>query len=73
MDSLQKSEVTEGGEVTFGIVQDSLDEDGILGQSLGHQQDALLDAVAAQQRPAARPLMLCDGDKQGANVRTRQR
>lgn len=43
----------EKGGVTFGVVQDPLDKDGILGESLGHQQDAFLDAMAAQQRPAA--------------------
>lgn len=54
----QRSQGKEKGEVTFGVVQDPLDEDRILGQSLGHQQDALLDAMAAKQRPAAGTLII---------------
>lgn len=54
----QRSHGEEKGGVTFGVVQDPLKEDGILGESLGHEQDALLDAMAAQQRPAAGTLIL---------------
>lgn len=35
---------------TFGVVEDSLDEDGVLCESLCHQQDTFLDAVTTQQR-----------------------
>lgn len=46
---------------TFGVVQDSLDENWILGDSLRHQQDALLDTMATQQRPTTGALSVCGG------------
>lgn len=39
-----------GRRVTFSVVEDSLDEDGVLCESLCHQQDALLNTMTTQQR-----------------------
>lgn len=41
---------------TSGVLQDVLDQDGVLGDPLGHQQNALLDAMATQQRVPTQPL-----------------
>lgn len=57
------SQSEDKGGVTFGVVQDPLHEDGVLGEPLGDQQDALLDAMATQQRPTTGTLILEDKDK----------
>lgn len=66
----QSSQGEEKGEVTFGVVQDSLEKNWILGESLGHQQNALLNSMAAQQRPAASTLIF--HETQRAEVTDRQ-
>lgn len=48
----------QGCEITFSVVQDSLDQDWVLGESLCNQQDALLDAVTTQQRTPTGPLSI---------------
>ena len=48
----------QGSGVTFGVVEDPLDDDGVLCDSLGHQQDAFLDAMTTQQRAAADTLSI---------------
>lgn len=47
----------DSGVRTFGVVQDPLNENGVLGDPLGDQQDALWDAVTTQQRTAAGALV----------------
>lgn len=46
-----------GWSLTFGVVQDPLDQNWVFGDPLGDQQDALLDAMATQQRTATNPLI----------------
>ena len=41
---------------TFCVVQDTLNEDWVLGDALCDQQDAFLDAMATQQGSPANPL-----------------
>lgn len=42
--------------LTLGVVKDTLDEYGVLGDTLSDQQDALLDAMATQQVTPTHPL-----------------
>lgn len=46
-----------GRSLTFGVVQDPLDQNRVFGDPLGDQQDALLDAMATQQRTTTNPLI----------------
>lgn len=43
--------------LTLGVVQDTLNQDWILGDSLSYQQDALLDTMATQQGSPTPPLI----------------
>ena len=54
--SCGRGPVSPGSAPTFGVVQEPLHEDRVLGESLRHQQDALLNAMATQQGAAASTL-----------------
>lgn len=42
--------------LTFGVVIDTLHKDGVFGNALGNQQDALLEPMTTEQRSPTHPL-----------------